>query len=284
MIRSAYPTWQVDFYRCPLVDESGQRLWALVACSSDSQFESVAFCPQPRADSAWIADRLQQWFDETALPKAIQVFRPQCLASIQRAGQQLGIPVQPTRRTAALKQRLKLQARLYPQLEGYVDEPYDPLAIDSPPPEALPEEFRGERWQFAALSRADLVALTEWSIPVKDCSLLAGSNGVSPDMPIPGAIFYGDRRSLLLAKWLQETAPVSLNFVSGDPHGVILEAGLSDRWVMATFTDKAVVEAATKFERRKSATHGFHFLIVMPDDSGTTIAGLWLLEGEASQQ
>ena len=277
MTRSPTPTWQVDFYRCPLVDEAGHRLWALVVCSSDSQVEKVAFCPQPLADSAWIVDRLQQWLVAAVPPATLEVFRPQCLASIQKAGQKLGIPVIPTRRTAALKQRLQVQARLYPQLEGYVKEPYDPFAIDPPPPAAILEEFRGESWQFAALSRPDFIALTERSIPVKDCSLLAGLIGVSPDLSIPGAIFYGDRRSLSLAKWLQTTVPVSLNFVSGDPHGVIVEAGLNDRWVMATFKDPTVVEAAAKFERRKSATGGFHFLMVMPDDTGATIAGLWLL-------
>ena len=282
MTRSPTPTWQVDFYRCPLVDGSGHRLWALVACSSDSQFEKVAFCPQPLADSEWIADRLQQWFVGAIPPATLHVFRPQCLASIQQAGQKLGIPVIPTRRTAALKQRLQVQARLYPQLEGYLNEPYDPFAIDPPPPATIPEEFQGERWQFAALSRLDFIALAERSIPIKDCSLLAGLIGVSPDLSIPGAIFYGDRRSLSLVQWLQTVEPVSLNFVSGDPHGVILEAGLSDRWVMATFTDLTVVEAAAKFERRKSATHGFHFLMVMPDDSGTTVTGLWLL-GEQQQ-
>ncbi|MGK7912608.1 MAG: Tab2 family RNA-binding protein [Synechococcus sp.] len=272
--------WQVDFYRCPLTDESGQTLWALVACSSDSSVEKVAFCPQKLADSQWIGDRLQQWFRKYSAPQTIQIFRPQSLATITQACERLGIAVESSRRTPALKQRLQIQAQLYPQLEGYRQEPYDPISIESAPPEAMPEEFQGDRWQFAALSRSDLLALTERVIPVKDCSLLANLLSIAPDASIPGAIFYGDRRSLRLAEWLQKAKPVSLNFVSGDPHGVILEAGLSDRWVMATFTDPTVLDAASKFENRKTATNGTHFLLVMPDDSGATTTGLWILADE----
>ncbi|MEO0355165.1 MAG: Tab2/Atab2 family RNA-binding protein [Cyanobacteria bacterium P01_A01_bin.3] len=273
-------TWQVDFYRCPLTDESGQVLWALVACSSDGTFEKVALCPQHQADSKWIGDRLQQWFRESSIPASVQVFRPQSLAMITQACERLSVAVNPTRRTSILKQRLQVQAQLYPRLEGYTQEAYDPITIESAPPEAIPEEFQGDRWQFAALSRSDLLALTERVIPVKDCALLANLLSIAPDASVPGVIVYGDRRSLALAQWLQATKPVSLGFVSGDPHGIILEAGLSDRWVMATFTDTTVLEAASKFEHRKTAANGTHFLLVMPDDSGTTTTGLWILADE----
>lgn len=272
------PIWQVDFYRCPLKGESNQRLWALVVCSSDGQFEKVAFCPQDRANSSWISDRLQQWANESTPPTSLQVFRPQSLSAIQQAAARLGILVTPTRWTLALKQRLQMQAQLYPQLDGYIREPYDPLAIEPAPPEAIPEALQSETWQFAALSRSDLLALTERVIPVKDCALLASLLTAAPDALIPGAIFYGVHCSLAFAQWLQKAKPVALNFVSGDPHGLILEAGLSDRWVMATFDDEAVLEAATKFEQRKEASRGIHFLLVMPDDSGITTTGLWLLE------
>ena len=273
-------TWQVDFYRCPLADESGQTLWALVACSADRSVEKVAFCPQNMANSQWIRDRLQEWFRQYSVPETIQIFRPQSLATITQACERLGIPVESSRRTSALKQRLQIQAQLYPQLEGYRQEPYNPISIESAPPKAMPEEFQGDRWQFASLSRSDLLALTERVIPVKDCSLLANLISIAPDASIPGAIFYADRRSLRLAQWLQTAKPVSLNFVSGDPHGVVLEAGLSDRWVIATFTDPTVLDAASKFEHRKTATNGTHFLLIMPDDSGTTTSGLWILVDE----
>ena len=280
MTRSPHPEsiWQVDFYRCPLKDDTGQRLWALVVCSSEGQFEKVAFCPQDKSNSDWIAARLRQWICESARPTSVQVFRPQSLPAISQAATSLGIAVTPTRRTIALKERLEIQAQLYPQLDGYVQEPYDPLSIDLAPPEPIPEELRPKAWQFAAVSRSDMLALTERTIPIEDCTLLGSLLGVNPDALVPGIVFYGERRALALAQWLQQAKPVSVHFISGDPHGVILEAGLGDRWVMATFEDVTVLHAASKFEQRKSLGRGIHFLMVMPDSSGQTTTGLWLLE------
>jgi hypothetical protein len=64
----------------------------------------------------------------------------------------------------------------------------------------------------------------------------------------------------------------------GEPDGLILEAGLCDRWVITTFNDADVARAGQQFERRKQASQGLHFLLVRPDDSGMTTTGLWLLQ------
>jgi hypothetical protein len=59
--------------------------------------------------------------------------------------------------------------------------------------------------------------------------------------------------------------------------GLLLEVGLSDRWVVATFSDPQVGMEGQRFEQRKRLTQGLHFLLVRPDDSGMTYTGLWLL-------
>ncbi len=64
------------------------------------------------------------------------------------------------------------------------------------------------------------------------------------------------------------------------PNGLILESGLVDRWVMATFEDAEVMDAAKTFEVRKQLAKGLHFLLVQPDDSGMTFSGFWLLKAE----
>ena len=93
-------------------------------------------------------------------------------------------------------------------------------------------------------------------------------------------IIYGGRQSLRLARWLQETNPVSLNYILGSPDGLILEAGLADRWILATFEDAEVTAAAKVYEQRKQLSKGLHFLLVQPDDSGMTFSGFWLLKEE----
>jgi len=47
-----------------------------------------------------------------------------------------------------------------------------------------------------------------------------------------------------------ESQPVALNYVAGEPAGLILAAGLVDRWVHLPFEDQEVA-AATTYEQRK---------------------------------
>jgi hypothetical protein len=97
------------------------------------------------------------------------------------------------------------------------------------------------------------------------------------DLPIPGVVIQAGRRSMLLARWLQQAKPYALTPISGDPNGLILEAGLVDRWVLTTFDDADIAAAARSFQTRQQAAKGLHFLLVQPDDSGMTFSGFWLL-------
>jgi len=56
-----------------------------------------------------------------------------------------------------------------------------------------------------------------------------------------------------------ESQPVALNYVAGEPAGLIL-AGLVDRWLLP-FEDQEVA-AATTYEQRKQLSQGLHFLLV----------------------
>ncbi|MBH8566057.1 Tab2/Atab2 family RNA-binding protein [Nostoc sp. CENA67] len=260
--------WQADFYRSPQQDASGQILWELSICDANRSFEYAATCPQSAANSSWIAAQIQLAAGEN-LPNIIQVFRPQSLSLIQAAGRNLGINVEATRRTSALKQWL--------QEKQYT------LALDKPPPAPLPENLWGEEWRFATLQAGELVdVFAQRLIPVLYMpEFLKPINlGLASTLPVPGVVIYGGRRSLRLAKWLEEAQPVALNYIAGAPDGLILEAGLADRWVVATFTDAEVAAAAKVYEQRKQQSRGLHFLLVQPDDSGMTYSGFWLLQQE----
>ncbi|MFN6515142.1 MAG: Tab2/Atab2 family RNA-binding protein [Nostoc sp. CreGUA01] len=261
-------TWQADFYRRPSPDASGKVLWELLICDATRSFEYEATCLQSAANSNWVTTQFQLAAGEK-LPDVIQVFRPQSLNLIEAAGRNLGINVEPTRRTLALKQWL--QEKQYPSV------------LDKPPPAPLPENLLGEQWRFATLQAGELVdAFAERPIPILHIPeyLKPINLGLASTIAVPGVVIYGGRRSMQLARWLQQARPVGLNYISGPPDGLLLEAGLVDRWIVATFEDPEVTTAAQTYEKRKQQSQGLHFLLVQPDDSGITYSGFWLLQTE----
>ncbi|MCL1471080.1 Tab2/Atab2 family RNA-binding protein [Argonema antarcticum] len=276
--------WQIDFYRRPLQDEVGSALWELLICDRSRSLTHSAFCPQSEASPHWIVCQLLILAGSyNNLPDLIQVFRPQSLGLIEATGKQLGIPVEATRRTYALKQWLEERAKQYASMEGYTGETYAPLAIEKPPPIPLPEKFWGERWRFATLSAGDLQeTFTERLVPILEMPdfLLPINLGISSTVAVPGVVIDGGKRSMQIARWIQESHPVSLNYIQGTPDGLVLETGLNDRWVVATFADEEVAASAQMYEGRLLLSKKLHFLLVQPDDSGMTYTGFWLLRGE----
>ncbi|MEP0754543.1 Tab2/Atab2 family RNA-binding protein [Trichocoleus sp. Lan] len=273
--------WQADFYRRPLKDEKGQVLWELLLCDATRSFRYDAFCPQSEANASWLVSQLQKAAGGN-LPNLIQVFRPQSLSLIQAAAQQLGIQVEATRRTGALKEYLQEKAQQYPNLDNYTYTGELP-SLDKPPPVPLPENLWGEQWRFATLPAVAVVeAFAERPIPILEMPefLLPINLGLASTVPVPGVVIYGGRQSMRLARWLQEARPVSLNYIAGAPDGLVLEAGLVDRWIVATFEDKEVTAAAQAYQQRQQQSRGLHFLLVQPDESGITYSGFWLLRGE----
>ena len=156
------------------------------------------------------------------------------------------------------------------------------------PPQPLPESLWGEEWRFGSIQSADIVEF--WGdrpIPYLSLpdALLPINLGLASTVVIPGVIIYGGRQSMRLAGWLAEIKPYSLNFIANQPSlsgGLVLEADLATRWILATFQDEEVASAAQTFEQRKSLSKGLHFLLVQPDDSGMTESGFWLLQRESN--
>jgi hypothetical protein len=181
----------------------------------------------------------------------------------------------------ALKRSLVDRAKEYPGDPRYTPENYQPLAIDKPPPLPLPEHLWGEQWRMATVKAGDLIdTFADLPIPVKEIPefITPIQLGLASTVAVPGIVIYGGRSSMQLARWLQEIKPVSISYIPGQPDGLILEAGLCDRWVIATFEDKEVAAAAQNYQTRKQLIKGLHFLLVQPDDSGMTYSGFWLLQ------
>jgi hypothetical protein len=272
--------WQADFYRRPLQNQAGQPLWELLVCTPDKTFTASAFCPQSEANSAWLTMQLSKMAGDRTQPEQIQIFRPQCLSLIEAACKPLGITVEPTRHVDALKQLLQERAEQYPRMENYTGQPYQALELEKPPPAPLPEMLWGKQWRFAAIAASDLIsAFQHRPIPIVEMpdSLLPLNLQLSSTTLIPGVVIDAARQSMRLARWLQDQRPVALNYIPGSPDGLILEAGLVDRWILHTFEDPEVIAAARTFRERQQVSKGIHFLLVQPDDSGMTYSGFWLL-------
>lgn len=274
--------WEIDFYRRPLQDTSGNPLWEWVVCNARGELLEQAFCSQPEVNIEWIVEKLRLLLQNFPTPDQIRVFRPQTFNVLEPACQELGLVLIPTRYTPGLQQLLQALAEKYPHMPEHTRQSYDPLALDQPPPLPLDDNLLGQSWQFAALPAGEIAdAFTGRMIPVLDLPkpFLPLSLGLPSTQPIPGVVIEAGRRSLRLAQWLQAAQPFALNYIPGAPDGLILETGLVDRWIMATFDDPDVASAASNFASRKQASHGLHFLLIQPDASGMTYSGFWLLKG-----
>ncbi|GAB4535153.1 MAG: Tab2/Atab2 family RNA-binding protein [Pleurocapsa sp.] len=270
--------WQVDFYHIPSPQSNDPKKWKLVICDRDTNFVYNAECDSSQANAEWLEERLIDAAQDN-LPDKLQLFRPQALGLLSLAAKKLDIVVEATRHTKKLKNELKRQYKL-------INPNYNPLAIDKPPPQPLPENIWGEQWQIASISAGDIINLfSDRPIPVKDISedFLPINLGLGSNIPIPGIVVYGGKKSMILARWLAEKQPVFLNYIPtevGRSGGFILETGLADRWVFNTFESQQAASVAQDYEQKKQASQGLHFLLIQPDDSGMTYTGFWLLKQE----
>jgi RNA-binding protein Tab2/Atab2 len=146
-------------------------------------------------------------------------------------------------------------------------------------PQPMPEHLWGDRWQFVRLTAEDLeFRLLERAIPLREVSPLArpSEQAIAPNALIPGVVIEAGKQSMRLARWVAEQHPTSLDAVNRELGALMLNTD-RDRWIMATYQDAIVKEAAENFEALKPESSGIHFLLIQPDDTGITHSGLWIL-------
>lgn len=256
--------WQGDLYYPP-----GQpQTWYLLICTVQGQVIHEAIAPKAEINAAWLTAQLAQI--AAPWPATLQVFRPQTLGLWQAAIDKLPCTIEPTRRTDALKLLLR---------QRWSDAAVE---LQSAPPQPLPDELWGKHWQLGSITAQDLDIWRDRPIPIRDIPPINDPIrvGLSSQQTIPGVVINGDRRAMQLAAWLQEVQPFGIHYIpteAGQSGGLVLEAGLSDRWIFATFEDAEMARAAAQYAEHCRATGGLHFLLVQPDDSGMTYSGFWLL-------
>lgn len=272
--------WQSDLLRFSASTKEKNR-WLLLICDRDGTMIHEAQCPQNEVNGQWLKTQLQQ-ATQTQIPDKIQVFRPQIVGLFTIATESLNIPLEITRRTPAIKEKL----RQYTETNLSVISSRNYLSLDRPPPQNLPENIWGENWSIVSILAGEIVNfVTDRPIPFRDLpeSLLTTNAKLDPTTKVPGIVIYGGKKSPLIARWLTKEQPVALNYIPteiGKSGGLVLESGLVDRWIFATFESVAVAQAAKAYEQNKQFSQGLHFLLLQPDDSGMTYTGFWLLKDE----
>ncbi|MGB0564386.1 MAG: Tab2 family RNA-binding protein [Spirulinaceae cyanobacterium] len=256
--------WQGDLHHHP----EQPQMWYLLICTAQGQIVQETIAPQTEINGAWLAAQLAQL--SQPWPGVLQVFRPQTLGLWQTATQALPLVIEPTRRTAALKLLLR---------QRWSD---SAIQIPSPPPQPLPDDLWGKHWQLGSIVAQEIEIWRDRPLPI--CEIPEVNHplhvGLSSEQTIPGVVINGDRRAMQLARWLQAVQPVSIAYVPtevGQSGGLVLAAGLDERWILATFEDADMAAAAAQYQRHCQAAGGLHFLLVQPDESGMTYSGFWLL-------
>jgi hypothetical protein len=152
------------------------------------------------------------------------------------------------------------------------------------PPQPLPENLWGNNWRFASFPADKIVSYFQ-NQPIPICVIDLENDplslGISSTNRISGIIIEGGRKSMILAHWLQENQPDFINYIptqEGQSGGLVLTSNITHRWILATFEDAEIAQAAQQYETRKQENQGLHFLLVQPDDSGMTYSGFWLLK------
>ena len=277
--------WELDFYSRPLLDTNNKKVWELLICDRDRQFEWVRECPSTEVNSEWLAKQLTDCLTTTGQnPIKIRFFRPSMTNIIMRGCKLAGITGQASRRVFTMSAWLaERMASIYPNRDGFqaVDPNRLPLKVLAPQdPKPVPDALMGERWISVSLKAQDFDDAREWSM---DFSELLDIRHLDPETIISGLIIIS-ARATALAAWMSGVDPVFIKFernLLGDRTQMQLEASADARWVLANLQapkDQEAIAQGAAFEKSKQNSQGFHFLAVQTSPDVEHFAGFWMLK------
>jgi hypothetical protein len=284
------PDWELDYYSRPILEHDGKKRWELLICATpevngkgDSDREGFRWsctCPAASVNSIWLREALQAALADAqqqglAAPRRLRCWRASMRTMVQRAAEGLGLELVPSRRTYALVSWLQQREQeVYPAQEGYMAGPLaPPPAPIRPVPLPLPEAARGDQWAWASLRLEALRDASGWEVGFR--SLVPIPAGLDPQAPVPGIRLFSRSRALAIAGWLAGLEPVRLE-ISGNQ--LVLEAGLEDRWLLASALPEAEAGAAAEaFAAAREQAGGLQFLAVQASESEPRFEGFWML-------
>ncbi len=277
--------WELDFYSRPIVDDKQKKVWEVLICetptevgiNTDELFRYAQYCPSTTVNSGWLKTAMQEAIAQAGeAPMRIRFFRRQMNNMITKACEDIGIPVQASRRTLLLNQWLQQRMeQVYPQEPGYAGGVNPSVRLQAPLPQKLPDALEGQKWQFASLSAAEFRDMPEWEIDFGEGFPLE-MVGVSEATPIPGVLIFSPR-ALPLAGWMSGLELAWLRFDNSQGARLVLETGASESWILANLKNPQVLAAAKDFESAKQKANGVHFVAVQSNSEAESFAGFWLL-------
>lgn len=278
--------WEIDFYSRPIVDENQKKIWEVLVCESftdvrtepNSLFRFAKYCPSTQVNSVWLRTALEEAIKEAGVsPVKFRFFRRQMNNMIAKACEDLGIPAQPSRRTFALNQWLQQRMEeVYPQEPGYQAVTNPSVRMEVPAPQRLPDALIGQQWAFVSLEAAAFAEMPEWDIGFGEAFPLENT-GVKPETKIPGIIILSPR-AVPLAGWMSGLELANIKFDSKQTPQLLLETGVTESWILASFKDPKMIAEAKGFETAKQQANGVHFLAVQSNPEVEAFAGFWLLQ------
>ncbi|MFN9857916.1 MAG: Tab2/Atab2 family RNA-binding protein, partial [Pseudanabaena sp.] len=148
--------WELDFYSRPLLDANNKKVWELLICDRERQFEWIRECPSNEVNSEWLAKQLTECVETTGqTPIKIRFFRPSMTNIIIRGCTLAGITGQASRRVFTMSSWLaERMASIYPNREGFQAVDPNPLPLKvlaAQDPKPIPDALMGESWILVSL-------------------------------------------------------------------------------------------------------------------------------------
>jgi len=279
--------WELDYYSRPILDDNEKRLWEVLVCESpleadrrsETLFRYAQYCPSTQVNSLWLQEALQNAIAQAPQPPdEIRFFRRQMTNMINKACEDLGIPCEVSRRTFALNHWLQERQQLvYPDHPGFQPGATPSVSYETTAPQPLPDALVGQQWAFVTLEVSAFAEMPDWEIAFTRAFPLTMLR-LAPDTKIPGLVIFS-QRALALAGWM---SGLELAFLKMDDRGakprLLLETGMSDRWILANLVTPQLQSEAQGFEQAKQAAQQVHFLAVQSDPEAESFAGFWLLQ------
>lgn len=279
--------WELDFYSRPILDENNKKRWEVlisegtqaVNANLEGLFRYSKFLSNTEVNSIHLKAAIQDAIAQAPSPPSrIRFFRFSMQNMITRACEELGIAVQPSRRTLALKQWMDYRKQsVYPKEPGYTNTPTPSVGAPPPAPRALPDALIGRQWALVNLAATELMGMPEWPIDFGEAFPLTLA-GIDEEATIPGLVIFSSR-ALPLAGWLAGLEVSELRVEPSKPPRLLLETGTADSWIIAPLTNAQLQQEGEVFESTKSQVNQVHFLAVQSAPESESFAGFWLMQG-----
>ncbi|MDX2254054.1 MAG: Tab2/Atab2 family RNA-binding protein [Pseudanabaenaceae cyanobacterium bins.39] len=276
--------WELDFYSRPLLDSNNKKIWELLICDRDRNWEWVRECPANQVNSEWLAQQLTECIAQTGqTPIKIRFFRPSMTNIIMRGCTLAGITGQASRRVFTMSAWLaERMTEIYPNREGFQAVDPNPLPLKvlaAQDPKPVPDALMGDRWILVSLQAQDFADAKDWSM---DFGELLDISSLEPTTIVPGIIILS-ARATALAAWMSGVDPVFMGFERNLTGGyqMQLAASADACWVLANLQptkDQLAIEQADAFEKAKQVSQGLHFLAIQTSAEEEHFAGFWMLK------